>query len=222
MRTLHPVLSVVVFTFVVFGVCPDGAVAQQHGKVYKQKSQKKVVEELPRIMPSDGDEGPPREYGIPPIEIVAPGSGASGTGIIYPVILPPLPPIFFPIVPDPIQQPVPPGGGTGNPPVEPPRVQSVFCSCEQNVYSHTIDDPRNVGCPRSPTVHYSTRISYNASKNLQTGEPDKSHGEVCRTGDATNGSKHTRKRITDYPTCGDDNSEYYYYDFNADQDRCAN
>jgi hypothetical protein len=223
-NALRTVVAVVVFTFVVFGIGVESAFAQQSGKVQKRTAQKRTLEGLPRTM-SD-----PPYFTLPPAEVIGdrPGTGGGGGPIPIP-----------PPVPSPDPTPAPPpgsgggggsaGGGSGSgsgpePTPVPPiivteRIQTVFCSCDKSVYS-TPHPGHLENCPRSPTNHFSTRIIYTSSVTLLTSDPDKSHSEVCSNGDVSGAQVIKRKRITDYPQCGDDNSTYDYLPYGGE--RCSN
>lgn len=206
-----------VFTFVLFGVV-ESAFAQRFGSVQK-RSPKRVEENVPRIMPAD-----PPEHGVPrgPVQL---------EGVI--VEAPRYDPPIYPWTPGQPSQPGTPGGQPSNPdpggggtqPADttppPPRVQKEFCTCVLQDYSHSIDDPRNVNCNKTPKVHYTIRLAYSSRLESAQSVPAKSHTEVCQKGDKSGASKTQRKRITDYPVCGDDNSEYEPLEV-YDHDRCSN
>jgi hypothetical protein len=227
-NALRTAVAVVVSTFVLFGIV-ESAFAQRLGKVQKRGAQKRVVEETPRIMPTN-----PSGHGVPPRPVELEGTP----------LYPPTPPVYveaprdfpgyplypiYPWTPAPPSPPNPPGGqpsnpepgggGGGNEPPPTDRVQTVFCSCDVSVYS-TPHPGHLENCPRSPTNHYFTRIGYTSSVTLTTSQPDKSHSEVCSTGSVSGPSVMKGWRITDYPNCGDNSVTYEYLPYG--NERCSN
>lgn len=206
---LPSAVAVLVFTFVLVGVCPESAVAQRLGTIQKASKKKSKVEELPRIK-GDGDPSPGGTIPPPP---VTPGGGGGGAPdpfvpVYIPIIQPPPPPSGDPNY-------VPPGigGGSGggqnpappvvNPPPPPDGIPiegpcedkslTAQCKCpdedvpERNTGIHWVDsdDPNDPPreCP-TPCIIRKSQIqtTYQGSLSYKTCEHKPSGAEICQKG----------------------------------------